>query len=205
MVGNLRVRSYPGSADLPPFVRENLRVGGASNSDRIIISFQPKTRLVEKVYVTEHDDANAGRFRSDGTHEVGPELIRLLQNPELDLSSLLALMGYYDDLEMLPEAEELDLDRFCSGVMADDGGSLVPYSAPQRKRRKKTKSGRKQKPLREISWSLSWADPYRGKRESGPGFYGAGTSSRLSRVTFSINFDHMNVKVERFTRLMAQI
>lgn len=158
VVGNLRVRSYPGSADLPPFVRENLGVvGGASNSDRIIISYQPEARLVARVYVTEHDDANAGRFRSDGTHEVAPELIRLLQNPELDLSSLLALMGYYDDLVAFPEAEET---RAALGAVQrpdpDRFRSVVPYSAPRRTRRRKTKRSRKQ-----ISWNLRWTDPYR--------------------------------------------
>uniref|UniRef100_A0A3B3WR00 Uncharacterized protein n=1 Tax=Poecilia mexicana TaxID=48701 RepID=A0A3B3WR00_9TELE len=92
VVGNLSIQSYPQSADLPAFVRENLGVDGVSNSDRIIISYQVKTRLVDKVYVTEHDDADAGRFRSDGTHEVSSQLIRLLQNPQLDLSSLLTQM-----------------------------------------------------------------------------------------------------------------
>ncbi|XP_014832677.1 PREDICTED: uncharacterized protein LOC106910532 isoform X2 [Poecilia mexicana] len=186
VVGNLSIQSYPQSADLPAFVRENLGVDGVSNSDRIIISYQVKTRLVDKVYVTEHDDADAGRFRSDGTHEVSSQLIRLLQNPQLDLSSLLTQMGYYDDVEMLQDApdpsvqmmlnmmqndptgffsqafsRQLDLDRFCSSTNTDGSGSLVCYTPLQKRKRKKKKSSKKPKPQREVSWRSSWSDPYR--------------------------------------------
>ncbi|XP_054882407.1 uncharacterized protein LOC129356890 isoform X2 [Poeciliopsis prolifica] len=165
VVGNLSTQSYPRSADLPPFVRENLGAGGVSNSDRIIISYQVKTRLVDKVYITEHEDAAAGRFRSDGTHEVSSQLIRLLQNPQLDLSSLLTQMGYYDEVVMLQDAEnpsvqmmlsmmqndpteffsqafnrQLDLDQFCSSTDPDGSGSLVTYTTLQKKKKKKKKS-----------------------------------------------------------------
>ncbi|XP_032418725.1 uncharacterized protein LOC116719962 isoform X2 [Xiphophorus hellerii] len=187
VVGNLSTRSYPRSADLPAFVRENLGADGVSNSDRIIISYQVNTRLVDKVYVAEHDDADAGQFRSDGTHEVSSRLIRLLQNPQLDLSSLLTQMGYYDDVEMLQDAQDpsvqmmlsmmqndptgffsqafsrqLDLDRFCSSTNPDCSGSLVCYTTLQKKKKKKKKkSSKKPKPLRELSWRSSWSDPYR--------------------------------------------
>ncbi|MEQ2186184.1 hypothetical protein GOODEAATRI_026128 [Goodea atripinnis] len=107
VVGNLNTLSYPESADLPPFVRENHGMGSSSNSDRIIISYQVKTRVVEKVYVTEHDYGDIGQFRSDGTHEVSPELIRVLQNSQLDLSSFLTQMGYYEDEEMFQDTEEM--------------------------------------------------------------------------------------------------
>ncbi|XP_043968979.1 uncharacterized protein LOC122828946 isoform X1 [Gambusia affinis] len=186
VVGNLSTQSYPQSADLPAFVRENLGADGVSNSDRIIISYQVKTRLVGKVYVTEHDDADVGGFRSDGTHEVSSQLIRLLQNPQLDLSSLLTQMGYYDDVEMLQDAQDpsvqmmlsmmqndptgffsqafsrqLDLDRFCSSTNPDGSGSLMCYTTLQKKKKKKKKSSKKLKRLRELSWRSSWSDPYR--------------------------------------------
>ncbi|KAM4751257.1 uncharacterized protein FYW61_008106 isoform 1-T2 [Anableps anableps] len=185
VVGNLNIQSYPESADLPAFVRENLGMDSVSNSDRIIISYQVKTRVVDKVYVTKHDDASVGRFRSDGTHEVSSQLIRVLQNPQLDLSSLLSQMGYYDDVEMLQDTQEmqdpsvqmmlsmmqndhtgffseafscqLDLDRFCASMNTDGSGSLVCYTPVQKK---KKKSRKKPKPLKEISWHSSCLDPY---------------------------------------------
>uniref|UniRef100_A0A3Q3GYB7 Uncharacterized LOC108251393 n=1 Tax=Kryptolebias marmoratus TaxID=37003 RepID=A0A3Q3GYB7_KRYMA len=94
-VGNLNTMTYPESADLPASVREYYGIGGkynGSNMDRIIISYQVKTRVVEKVYVTEHDNEDLGGFRSDGTHEISPELIRVLQDPQLDLSTFLTFM-----------------------------------------------------------------------------------------------------------------
>ncbi|XP_017297161.1 uncharacterized protein LOC108251393 [Kryptolebias marmoratus] len=109
-VGNLNTMTYPESADLPASVREYYGIGGkynGSNMDRIIISYQVKTRVVEKVYVTEHDNEDLGGFRSDGTHEISPELIRVLQDPQLDLSTFLTFMGYYGDVEVLQETEDM--------------------------------------------------------------------------------------------------
>ncbi|XP_038144157.1 uncharacterized protein LOC119785517 [Cyprinodon tularosa] len=190
VVGNLNTLSYPESADLPAFVRENHGADRSSNSDRLIISCQVKTRVVEKVYVTEHDDGDLGRFRSDGTHEVSPELIRVLQNPELDLSFLLTQIGYYDDVEMLQDTEEndpsglfceafsyqLNSDQFRSNISTD--GSVVCYNSTQKKKKKKSK--RKQKPLNATSCQSDWElryedyyDDYRTSYSSGAG-YGAG-------------------------------
>ncbi|MEQ2245652.1 hypothetical protein ILYODFUR_030164, partial [Ilyodon furcidens] len=190
VVGNLNTHSYPESADLPPFVRENHGMGSSSNSDRIIISYQVKTRVVEKVYVTEHDYADIGQFRSDGTHEVSPELIRVLQNPQLDLSSFLTQMGYYEDEEMFQDTEEmqdpsvqmmlsmmqndpsgffseafsqqLNLDQLRSNMNTTSSGSLVYFTPVQKKKKKKkSKSNKKQKVLRETYWHSSLKLPYR--------------------------------------------
>uniref|UniRef100_A0A3B3I5R7 Uncharacterized protein n=1 Tax=Oryzias latipes TaxID=8090 RepID=A0A3B3I5R7_ORYLA len=80
---------YAAAASLPPYVRENYNTFGgydSNNTDRIIISYQRTSRQVEAVYVTEHDDADLGMFRHDGTFQVSAELIRALQNPQLDLN-----------------------------------------------------------------------------------------------------------------------
>lgn len=101
-VGNLNTETYPASADLPAYVRENYGLDanyGDYNSDRIIISYQARSRMVEAVYVTEHDDDAFGRFRADRTFEVSCDLIRVLQNQQLDVSTLLFQMGYYDDMQ----------------------------------------------------------------------------------------------------------
>ncbi|XP_031601298.2 uncharacterized protein LOC116324726 [Oreochromis aureus] len=97
-VGNLSTETYPASANLPAYVRENYRSSVRSNNsniDRIIIGYRVRTRVVETVYVTEHDPAAFGRFRFDRTFEISCELIQALQNPQLDLTSFLIQMGYY--------------------------------------------------------------------------------------------------------------
>lgn len=111
MVGNLNADRYPAAASLPPYVRENYNSFGSydcNNTDRIIISYQRSSRQVEAVYVTEHDDADLGRFRHDGTFQVGGELIRALQNPQLDLSAFLTQMGYYGDVEVMAGAAQVE-------------------------------------------------------------------------------------------------
>lgn len=127
-VGNLNTETYPASADLPAYVRENYGLDGNygdCNSDRIIISYQARSRLVEAVYVTEHDDDAFGRFRADRTFEVSCDLIRVLQDQRLDVSSLLSRMGYYDDVQETQEPsvqEVFDMmrtfsrDEFFSGA-----------------------------------------------------------------------------------------
>ncbi|XP_006808827.2 uncharacterized protein LOC102790354 [Neolamprologus brichardi] len=97
-VGNLSTETYPASANLPAYVRENYRSGVRSNNsniDRIIIGYRVRTRVVEAVYITEHDPAAFGRFRFDRTFEISCELIQALQNPQLDLTGFLIQMGYY--------------------------------------------------------------------------------------------------------------
>ncbi|KAM4584928.1 uncharacterized protein PAE49_004334 isoform 1-T4 [Odontesthes bonariensis] len=109
-VGNLSTETYPESANLPSYVRENYGFEGTydnCNKDRIIISYQVRTRVVETVYVTEHDEAAAGMFRRDGTHEIRSELIQALQNPQLDISTFLTQMGYYGDVQTLQDTEEM--------------------------------------------------------------------------------------------------
>lgn len=153
MVGNLSTKTYPESADLPSFVREYYGMDwnhSGSNMDRIIISYQVKTRVVEKVYVTEHDDKVLGRFRSDGTHEVSPELIRVLQDPQLDLSTFLSWMRYFEDVETVQETEDVqnpdvsvqmifnvmqnDPGRFLSEGLGDLGLTFDPSGCDQQER-----------------------------------------------------------------------
>lgn len=102
-VGNLNTESYSGSANLPAYVRENYSLDGnrgTYNIDRIIISYQVKTGVVETVYVTEHDITVSGRFRSDRTFQISAELIQALQSPLLDITNFLYWMGYYSHIQM---------------------------------------------------------------------------------------------------------
>ncbi|XP_033182024.1 uncharacterized protein LOC113161900 [Anabas testudineus] len=54
-----------------------------------------RTRVVETVYVTEHDRSSSGRFRSDRTYQISAELIHALQSPVLDITTFLIRMGYF--------------------------------------------------------------------------------------------------------------
>ncbi|KAF7649832.1 hypothetical protein LDENG_00135320 [Lucifuga dentata] len=97
-VGNLNKESHPGSSNLPSYVRENYDFKychGNDNMDRIIISYQVTTRVIKKVYITEHGGVVFGRFSPDRTHEISPELIQALQSPYLDRTTFLTLMGYH--------------------------------------------------------------------------------------------------------------
>ncbi|XP_040001642.1 uncharacterized protein LOC120800007 [Xiphias gladius] len=109
-VGNLNTETYPASANLPMYVRENYGLDGNRviyNIDRIVISYQVRTRMVETVYVTEHDGASFGSFSPDRTYEISSELIRALQSPQLDLTAFLSQMGYYDDIQVVQDIEEI--------------------------------------------------------------------------------------------------
>ena len=189
-VGNLSTGTYPESANLPPYVRENYGFEGTydnSNKDRIIISYQVRTRVVEKVYVTEHDEAAAGMFRRDGTHEVSSELIQALQNPQLDISTFLTQMGYYgyvqtlqDQFGFFPETfrhVDLNFDPFIGdqrvqngfNINANGNGPVIQYSGVQqrKKRSKKTKKPRAVS-YDDFRWVPVWQPPCRGK---GPGLF----------------------------------
>lgn len=92
------------------YVRENYGLDGNRviyNIDRIVISYQVRTRMVETVYVTEHDGASFGSFSPDRTYEISSELIRALQSPQLDLTAFLSQMGYYDDIQVVQDIEEI--------------------------------------------------------------------------------------------------
>ncbi|KAM9314764.1 uncharacterized protein KZ484_024427 [Pholidichthys leucotaenia] len=101
-VGNLNRERHPDSVNLPAYVRENHGFGGDSNIDRIIIGYQLSTRLVEMVYITEHNGAFLGRFRPEGTYQISSELILALQDPGLDLTAFLTMMGYYGNMYSAP-------------------------------------------------------------------------------------------------------
>ncbi|XP_028258934.1 uncharacterized protein LOC114434130 [Parambassis ranga] len=105
VVGNLNTETYPASANLPAYVRENYGAYGDYNIDRIIISYHVQTRVVETLYVTEHDGAAYGRFRHDRTYDISSELVRTLQSTQLDVSNFLTWMGYYGDTQMVPNTE----------------------------------------------------------------------------------------------------
>lgn len=108
-VGNLNTNTFPAAANLPTYVRENYEFAGNhgnKNTDRIIISLQVRTRVVETVYVTEHDGGGCGRFSADRTYEISCELIRALQSPQLDITTFLTQMGYYSDIQ----CQQLDVD-----------------------------------------------------------------------------------------------
>ncbi|XP_076001466.1 uncharacterized protein LOC142994604 [Genypterus blacodes] len=109
-VGNLNAETYPGSANLPSYVRENYESDGYHsdyNTDRIIISYQVRTKEVETVYITEHDTAVLGMFSPDRTHEISPELIQALQSPQLDLTTFLIKMAYSEPMwEPVEDAAE---------------------------------------------------------------------------------------------------
>ncbi|XP_042340264.1 uncharacterized protein LOC121941522 [Plectropomus leopardus] len=110
-VGNLNTETYPTSADLPTYVRENYGLHGNScdyNIDRIIISYQVKTRVVEMVYVTEHDGVSFGKFNADRTYQVSLELIQALQNPQLDLTAFLTQTGYWGNMQVV-RADNLEM------------------------------------------------------------------------------------------------
>ncbi|KAK1893196.1 Adenine deaminase 1 [Dissostichus eleginoides] len=103
-VGNLNTDTYPASANLPTYVRENYVLEdkiGDINLDRIIVSYQLRTRVVERVYVTEHDRAAFGRFSTDRTFEIHPELIQALQSPQADLTTFLSRTGYWGDIQVV--------------------------------------------------------------------------------------------------------
>ncbi|XP_071361838.1 uncharacterized protein [Trachinotus anak] len=109
-VGNLNTDKYPESANLPMYVRENYGLDGnrgINNIDRLIISYQVRTMVVETVYVTQHDSAAFGRFCPEGTYEISSELIQALQSPQLDLTTFLTMMGYYGDIQGVQDMEEL--------------------------------------------------------------------------------------------------
>lgn len=101
-VGNLNTNAFPAAANLPTYVRENYGFAshhGNQNMDRIIISFQVQTRVVETVYVTEHDGRGCGQFSPNRTYEISCELIQALQNPQLDITTFLTQMGYYTSIQ----------------------------------------------------------------------------------------------------------
>ncbi|XP_070684361.1 uncharacterized protein [Pempheris klunzingeri] len=111
-VGNLNTETYPASADLPKYVRENYGMDGNCgnyNIDRIIISYQVRTRIVGTVYVTEHDESAFGRFSRDRTYEISSELIQVLQSPQLVLPTFLTQMGYYGDTDEIQANNTLQI------------------------------------------------------------------------------------------------
>uniref|UniRef100_A0A4W5RU43 Uncharacterized protein n=1 Tax=Hucho hucho TaxID=62062 RepID=A0A4W5RU43_9TELE len=94
-VGNLNTETYSKAEDLPDYVRQGygLSLGYRQcNKDRIIIRL--KQRDVTATYVTEHkEDGGRGKFDSERTHLVNPNLIRIIRDPELELATFLYQTG----------------------------------------------------------------------------------------------------------------
>ncbi|KAG7458558.1 hypothetical protein MATL_G00221530 [Megalops atlanticus] len=84
-VGNLNADTHPGALDLPKYVREaydNRRNFYERNKDRIIISLHRSTKLIEEVYITEHQ-SGSGDFSPDGTYLLSSDIIRDAGNMQL--------------------------------------------------------------------------------------------------------------------------
>lgn len=127
MVGNLNTETYPASANLPAYVRENYRAYGDYNIDRIIITYHVQTRVVEALYVTEHDGTAYGMFRHDRTYDVSSELVRTLRSTQLDVSTFLTWMGYYGDIQMVQNTETTNYYPE-SSVQTYSGSTAAPQS-----------------------------------------------------------------------------
>ncbi|CAJ1053854.1 uncharacterized protein LOC117815687 isoform X2 [Xyrichtys novacula] len=100
-VGNLNAETYLGSENLPNYVTQNFGFEGEDNTDRLIISYKVRSRVVDKVYVTQHDRAFSGRFSPNDTYEISSELIQALQSPYMEVTSFLTQMGYYGDIPVV--------------------------------------------------------------------------------------------------------
>ncbi|KAM3622823.1 uncharacterized protein V6R79_003547 [Siganus canaliculatus] len=112
-VGNLNTETFSAAANLPSYVRENYELDqdrSNHNIDRIIISYQVQTRVVDSVYITEHDRDVYGSFNPYSTFKVSLELIHALQQPELDISTFLIQMGYYANIQMSSVGQIYHLD-----------------------------------------------------------------------------------------------
>nr|XP_015828834.2 uncharacterized protein LOC107394415 [Nothobranchius furzeri] len=185
VVGNLNTKTYPKSAELPKFVRENYEMDSSANIDRIIISYQVQNRKVEKVYITEHDDERYGRFQYDRTHEILPELIQALQNPQQELSTFLTQMGYYGDVEtqnsdpsdqlILSVMQNDPFESFSEAFSQHVDLNFDPFSYNQQglhqfsstgpdhrkvqKKNKKAKTNKRLTIMRQSSWDPRWYQP----------------------------------------------
>ncbi|CAK6976091.1 uncharacterized protein LOC128366889 [Scomber scombrus] len=221
-VGNLNTETYPGSADLPAYVTENYGLDGNYdnyNIDRIIISCQGRTRVVETVYVTEHDTAVFGRFSPDRTYEISCELIRALQNPQLDLTTFLTQMGYYVAMEEIynPEPSYNTVQTY-SGSTTTRGQSgnirffsqafnqqlnlnTEPFSYDQQgglavevqPRHKKPKAKKRQQTLYQSYWHSDWQRAHKDAyRESKKGSGGGGIG--LIRLLLGAGALYLTVK-----------
>ncbi|XP_034543450.1 uncharacterized protein LOC117815687 isoform X2 [Notolabrus celidotus] len=117
-VGNLNTETYPGSEDLPAYVTQNYGFEGDYNTDRLIISYQARSRVVKTVYVTQHERDFSGCFCPDETYEISSELIQALQSPLVDLTSFLTQMGFY---------KEIPVVRWCEEEIYDDEEEIYDY------------------------------------------------------------------------------
>uniref|UniRef100_A0A8C9RMN2 Uncharacterized protein n=1 Tax=Scleropages formosus TaxID=113540 RepID=A0A8C9RMN2_SCLFO len=98
-VGNLKPDTYPGSRDLPDYVRgdyDGTWRNGEHNKDRVIVRLKGRN-VVTEVYVTEHE-ASSNNFDPKRTHLVTPDTVRLIREPHLELEDFLYKTGYSSKL-----------------------------------------------------------------------------------------------------------
>uniref|UniRef100_A0A8C8MG46 Uncharacterized protein n=2 Tax=Oncorhynchus tshawytscha TaxID=74940 RepID=A0A8C8MG46_ONCTS len=115
-VGNLYL---PTSKSLPKYVREgNTHQIDDSNMDRLIISMRPD-RIVDKVYVTKHEDLKS--FDPVNTYCISRSLLMIIR--QYTLRKFLEQAGYYTQNVIAPrESGDTRIDM--------DGGSRAPPRAP---------------------------------------------------------------------------
>ncbi|XP_058496803.1 uncharacterized protein LOC131467094 isoform X2 [Solea solea] len=188
VVGNLNTGTHPGAANLPNYVKENYGWNGNRgiyNIDRIIISYQTRTRVVETVYVTQHDGAASWSFSADRTYEINCELIQALQSPQLDLTTFLTLMGYY--VMHYPQPSTQPLFNQVQSYSGSTGGTEEDYFQFSRQLNinsysyndeRVVKANKKRRALRQIYWQSGWDQPYQGFNEEDKKGYGGGGGGR---------------------------
>ncbi|KAK1885667.1 Chitin synthase 3 [Dissostichus eleginoides] len=126
-VGNLNTDTYPASANLPTYVRENYVLEdkiGDINLDRIIVSYQLRTRVVERVYVTEHDRAAFGGYWGD-IQVVQANDIEEIYYPEPSAQQMFNIMQNYSG--STARAERRGLSTYVDSVKKKKEGGGVNF------------------------------------------------------------------------------
>uniref|UniRef100_A0A8C9VUA5 Uncharacterized protein n=1 Tax=Scleropages formosus TaxID=113540 RepID=A0A8C9VUA5_SCLFO len=79
-VGNLKPDTYPGSRDLPDYVRgdyDGTWRNGEHNKDRVIVRLKGRN-VVREVYITEHSGWSK-EFHKKSTYALNPSLIQMIK------------------------------------------------------------------------------------------------------------------------------
>ncbi|XP_052389433.1 uncharacterized protein LOC127935310 [Carassius gibelio] len=95
VVGNLNVKKYPGSEDLPDYVSADKYTDEHdSNTDRIIVSLDEEwwgAKRFHQVYVTQHQDRS--NYDPDATHRISRGLLKIIRS--MSLEDFLKKMAYF--------------------------------------------------------------------------------------------------------------
>lgn len=143
-------------------MRENYGLVGNCvnhNTDRVIISFQVRTRVVETVYVTEHEGGGSGRFSPGRTYEISFELIRALQSPQLDITTFLTQMGYYRDIQ----GQQLGVDIVNYDQLVHYFVNLTSQNSRLVPNYSEVKAIRRPRAVGQSYWPTGWEHLYKGK------------------------------------------